>query len=135
MFDKGVKVIFNAAAGTGIGAINEAKKRAKMGQIAWVIGVDRDQYADGIYDGDKSVILTSAMKRVDQAAYAMIKAHKEGNFPGGQVLTFNAKTNGVGIPSHNPNLSAAIQSKVAEVLKELQSGKITVSDKQGSLIK
>ena len=135
MFDKGVKVIFNAAAGTGIGAINEAKKRAKMGQTAWVIGVDRDQYADGIYEGDKSVILTSAMKRVDQAAYAMIKALKEGNFPGGQILTFNAKTNGVGIPSHNPNLNTAIQDKVAEVLKELQSGKITVSDKQGSLLK
>lgn len=135
MFDKGVKVIFNAAAGTGIGAINEAKKRAKIGQTAWVIGVDRDQYADGIYEGDKSVILTSAMKRVDQAAYAMIKALKEGDFPGGQILTFNAKTNGVGIPSHNPNLNAAIQDKVAEVLKELQSGKITVSDKQGSLLK
>ena len=135
MFDKGVKAIFNAAAGTGIGAINEAKKRAKMGQTVWVIGVDRDQYADGIYEGDKSVILTSAMKRVDQAAYAMIKALKEGNFPGGQILTFNAKTNGVGIPSHNPNLDAAIQNKAAEVLKELQSGKITVSDKQGSLLK
>ena len=135
MFDKGVKAIFNAAAGTGIGAINEAKKRAKMGQTAWVIGVDRDQYADGIYEGDKSVILTSAMKRVDQAAYAMIKALKEGDFPGGQILTFNAKTNGVGIPSHNPNLNTAIQDKVAEVLKELQSGKITVSDKQGSLLK
>lgn len=135
MFDKGVKAIFNAAAGTGIGAINEAKKRAKMGQTVWVIGVDRDQYADGIYEGDKSVILTSAMKRVDQAAYAMIKALKEGDFPGGQILTFNAKTNGVGIPSHNPNLNTAIQDKVAEVLKELQSGKITVSDKQGSLLK
>lgn len=135
MFDKGVKAIFNAAAGTGIGAINEAKRRAKIGQTVWVIGVDRDQYADGIYEGDKSVILTSAMKRVDQAAYAMIKALKEGNFPGGQILTFNAKTNGVGIPSHNPNLDAAIQNKAAEVLKELQSGKITVSDKQGSLLK
>lgn len=135
MFDKGVKAIFNAAAGTGIGAINEAKRRAKIGQTVWVIGVDRDQYADGIYEGDKSVILTSAMKRVDQAAYAMIKALKEGNFPGGQILTFDAKTNGVGIPSHNPNLDAAIQNKAAEVLKELQSGKITVSDKQGSLLK
>ncbi len=135
MFDKGVKVIFNAAAGTGIGAINEAKKRAKVSQIAWVIGVDRDQYADGIYEGNKSVILTSAMKCVDQAAYAMIKALKEGNFPGGQTLTFNAKTNGIGIPNNNPNLSDEIQTKVVEVLKGLQSGKIIVFDRQGNLIK
>lgn len=135
MFDKGVKVIFNVAAGTGIGAINEAKKRVKTGQIAWVIGVDRDQFADGIYEGSKSIILTSAMKRVDQAAYSMVKALKEGEFPGGQTLTFNAKNNGIGIPQINPNLTNEIQAKVAEVLEKLQSGKIVVSDQQGSLIK
>lgn len=135
MFDKGVQVIFNAAAGTGIGAINEAKKRAKTGQIAWVIGVDRDQYADGIYEGNKSIILTSAMKRVDQAAYAMIKATKEGKFPGGQMMTFNAMTNGIGIPENNPNLANEIQEKIGKILEELQTGKIKVSDKQGDLIK
>lgn len=135
MFDKGVKVIFNAAAGTGIGAMNEAKKRVKVGQTAWVIGVDRDQYWDGIYEGNKSIILTSAMKRVDQAAYAMVKATREGKFPGGQTMTFDAKTNGIGIPENNPNLSKEVQDKLAKVLAGLQSGKIVVSDQQGDLIK
>ncbi len=135
MFDNGVKVIFNAAAATGIGAINEAEKRTKAGKEVWIIGVDRDQYWDGIYEGNKSVILTSAVKRVDQAAFAMIKALKENKFPGGEILTFNAKSNGVGIPDKNPNLSKEVQDKVAKVLEKLKSGEIVVSSQQGDLIK
>jgi len=135
MYDKGVKAIFCAAGGVGVGGINEAKSRAKAGQEVWVVGVDVDQYADGIYDGDKSIILTSAMKRIDQAAYDMIKAEKDGSFPGGQTLIFDAKNNGVGIPEENPNLSEEVQNQVAEVFKQLQAGEITVSDQQGDLIK
>lgn len=135
MYDKGIKAIFCAAGGVGVGGINEAKSRAKAGQEIWVIGVDVDQYADGIYDGDKSIILTSAMKRIDQAAYDMIKAEKDGNFPGGETLIFDAKNNGVSIPENNPNLSEEVQNKVAEVFKQLQAGEITVSDQQGDLIK
>lgn len=134
MFDHGVKVIFNAAAATGIGAINEAKKRTEAGEKAWIIGVDRDQYWDGIYKGNQSVILTSAVKRVDQAAFAMVKALKEGKFPGGEVITFNAQSNGVGIPEKNSNLSKEIQDKVAKVLEKLKSGEIVISDQQGDLI-
>lgn len=135
MFDKGVKVIFCAAGGVGVGAINEAKARAKAGKEAWIVGVDVDQYAEGIYEGEKSIILTSAMKRIDQAAFDMIKAEKEGNFPGGEILTFDAQNDGVGIPEENPNLSQEVQDQVAEVFEKLKSGEITVSDKQGDLIK
>jgi basic membrane protein A len=135
MYDKGVKTIFAAAGGVGIGAINEAKSRAKAGKEAWIIGVDVDQFAEGIYEGNKSIILTSAMKRIDQAAYDMIKAEKEGDFPGGETLVFSAANNGIGIPAVNPNLSDDVQQKVENVFKELQAGKIIVSSSQGSLIK
>lgn len=135
MYDKGVKAIFCAAGGVGIGAINEAKTRAKSGQNVWVIGVDVDQYSEGIYDGEKSIILTSAMKKIEQAAYDMIKAELDGEFPGGEILTFNAENDGVGIPAENPNLSEAVQEKVAEIYEKLQSGEITVADQQGDLIK
>ena len=57
MFDNGVKAIFTAAGGVGVGAINEAKTRATAGKEAWIVGVDVDQYADGIYKDDKSIIL------------------------------------------------------------------------------
>ena len=52
-----------------------------------------------------------------QLAYHMIKAELNGNFPGGQTLTFDAKNDGVGIPEENPNLSDEAVEKVNEVLE------------------
>ncbi|WP_083963630.1 BMP family lipoprotein [Spirochaeta cellobiosiphila] len=135
MYAKGVKVIFTAAGGVGIGAINEAKTRVKAGSDVWVIGVDSDQYNDGIYEGTKSVILTSAMKRVDVVTTEMVAAELEGSFPGGQVLRYDATHNAVGIPQENPNLSEDVQAQVASVFAKLQAGAITVSAEQGDLIK
>ncbi|WP_274363679.1 BMP family lipoprotein [Paenibacillus thermotolerans] len=135
MYDRGVKVIFAAAGGVGVGAINEAKTRATNGEQVWVVGVDVDQYADGIYDGDKSVILTSATKKIDTAAYDMVIAESKGEFPGGQILTFDAKNDGIGLPAENPNLGDDTKSKVAEVYEKLKSGDIKVAAEQGSLIK
>ena len=135
MYDRGVKAIFCAAGGVGVGVINEAKTRALSGKEAWVIGVDVDQYDDGIYEGDKSVILTSAIKRIDVAAYDMIKAETEGNFPGGDTLTFDASNDGVGIPVENPNLSKETTDKVAEVFNQIKEGNIKVSSEKGDLLK
>ncbi len=137
MFDKGVKAIFAAAGGVGVGAINEAKTRAVAGKSAWIVGVDVDQYPDGVYDAKsgKSIILTSAMKGIGVASYDMIKAEREGKYPGGQTLIFNAKNDGIGIPAVNPNLAADVQTKVTKVLADLKAGKILVADKQGGLIK
>ncbi len=135
MFDKGVQAIFCAAGGVGVGAINEAKARATAGKKVWIIGVDVDQYAEGIYDGKNSIILTSAMKRIDVAAFDMVKAELDGTFPGGQTLVFNAKNDGIGIPANNPNLSAEVMAKINEVLAQLKAGSITVSDSHGNLIK
>ncbi|HUC93678.1 MAG TPA: BMP family ABC transporter substrate-binding protein [Paenibacillus sp.] len=135
MYDRGVKVIFAAAGGVGVGAINEAKQRATGGKEAWIVGVDVDQYADGEYADGKSVILTSAMKKIDQAAYDMIVAETKGEFPGGQTLTFDAKNDGVGLPAENPNLSEEAVAKTNEVFGKLKAGEITVAAEQGDLIK
>ncbi|WP_248928853.1 BMP family lipoprotein [Paenibacillus hamazuiensis] len=135
MFDRGVNVIFAAAGGVGVGAINEAKTRANAGKTAWIVGVDVDQYKDGVYSGDKSVILTSAMKKIDHAAYDMVKAEAEGKFPGGKTLTMDSKNDGVGIPDKNPNLSDDTVKKVADVAAKIKSGEIKVAAEQGSLIK
>ncbi|QJD81848.1 BMP family lipoprotein [Cohnella herbarum] len=130
MYDRGVKVIFAAAGGVGVGAINEAKNRSDV----WIVGVDVDQYKDGEKDG-KSVVLTSAMKYIDTVAFDMIKAEAEGTFPGGQTLIFDAKNDGIGIPKENPNLSAETVSKVAEIYEKLKSGEVKVAGEKGDLIK
>ncbi len=135
MFDRGVKAIHAAAGGVGVGAITEAKDRAKKGENVWIVGVDVDQYADGVYEGDKSIILTSATKNIDVATFDMVKAELDGKFPGGQILTFDAKNDGVGIPAKNPNLSDDTQKKVADVYAKLKSGDVKVSGEQGNLIK
>ena len=90
--------------------------------------MDKDQYADGIYSGNKSAVLTSMMKRVDVAAYEVSKMTMEGKFPGGQVLVFSLKNKGVGIPDNNPNLSADIVAKVKEYEALIASGKLVVSE-------
>jgi basic membrane protein A len=133
MYDKGVDVIFTAAGGVGVGAINEAETRALGGEDIWIIGVDVDQYSDGIYEDDKSIILTSAVKKIDQAAYDMIAAELAGTFPGGETITFDTSNNGVGIPVTNPNLSEATTAKVDEIVAQIIAGSIVVSDQQGSL--
>ncbi|GAB6928296.1 BMP family ABC transporter substrate-binding protein [Paenibacillus sp. JCM 10914] len=135
MYDRGVNVIFAAAGGVGVGAIGEAKDRVQKGDDVWVVGVDVDQYADGIYQDEKSVILTSAVKKIDQSAYDMIKAETEGKFPGGQTLIFDASNDGVGLPENNPNLSEDVLKQVDEVYGKIKAGEIKVAGEQGDLIK
>jgi len=113
-YDAGAYVIFHAAGGTGNGLISEAKDRRSSGEDVWAIGVDKDQYEDGIYEGTNSAVLTSMMKRVDVAAYLVSEDTFNGEFPGGEILVFDLSNDGVGIPESNPNLSAAIISSIAD---------------------
>jgi len=129
-FNAGAYIIFHAAGATGNGMIKEAKERSAKGQIVWAIGVDKDQYADGVYSGAKSAILTSMMKRVDVAAHDVAVMTMNGKFPGGQVLTFDLKSKGVGLPANNPNLSAAIVKAIADYTAQIVSGKLKVDSKQ-----
>jgi basic membrane protein A and related proteins len=127
-FNAGAYIIFQAAGATGNGMIKEAKERTMKGKAVWAIGVDKDQYADGVYEGEKSVILTSMMKRVDVAAYDVITQTKAGKFPGGQVITYNAANGGVGIPVKNPNLSDEIVAAVKDYEGQIKAGKLVVSE-------
>ena len=134
MYEKGIDAIFCAAGGVGVGAINEAKSRARAGEKVWVVGVDADQYPDGVYEGNKSVIITSAVKKVGQAAYSMIEAFLGEEFPGGETISVDIADGAVGIPETNPNLSAPVISEVEEVAAAMIAGTITVSATQGNLI-
>ena len=136
MFDRGVKAVFAAAGGTGTGAITEAKARQSKGQKVWAIGVDTDQYDEGIYADGKSAILTSAMKKIDQTTYSLVKDFVEKNeFPGGQSLVLDAAKDCVGLPAKNPNLSEATTKTCDEVFAKIKSGEIVVSAERGNLIK
>lgn len=136
MYDRGVKCIFCAAGGVGNGVITSAKMQVNSGNEVWVIGVDRDQFKDGIYQEGKSVILTSAIKKVDVASYDMIKDLLNGNFKGGQILKFDISNDAVGIPDTNPNLSDDTIKVVKDIYAKLKDGSIVVKDNNndGSLV-
>ena len=126
-YDAGAYIVYHAAGGTGNGLISEAKARRANGEDVWAIGVDKDQYADGIYnDNGDSAVLTSMMKRVDVAAYNVAEATYNGEFPGGQILVFDLTNDGVGLPAENPNLSQAIIDEVAQYKAGILDGTYTV---------
>jgi basic membrane protein A len=125
MYDAGAYVIYHAAGGTGNGVIKEAKDRVLNGQDVWVVGVDADQYADGIYEGEKSVILTSMLKRVDIAAYNVCQAVLNDEFAGG-VQVFTLANGGVSLPAKNPNLKAEWMETINGFAEKVKSGEIIV---------
>jgi len=147
MFDAGADVIFVAAGGTGSGSIKEAQERAtkdlkESGEVKhWIVGVDKDQYAEGVFkakdkdgkDVEKSVILTSAVKRIDVAVKNILDSIKAGKFEGGTTKTFTIKEDGVGLPAQNPNLSDAIKTKIDAAVKDLKEGKVTVASEAAKI--
>lgn len=133
MYNKGIDIIFHAAGGVGVGVFNEAKQRGEKGEKVWVIGVDSDQYEQGKLSNGSSITLTSAMKRVDVAAYNHIDAKLNNSFPGGQILTLGLDVDAVGIPKDNPNLSADVLAKVEQAKKAILDKTVTVPNTQETL--
>jgi len=126
MYNTGVDVMFIAAGQTGVGAINETITQRQAGKDVWAIGVDRDQYEDGKMPGtDDSVMLTSAVKKVDAAAQEALKSIDDGTFNSGKTVSLTIKEGAVGLPKENPNLSDEIAKKVAEAEAAIKDGKVT----------
>lgn len=130
MYASGTDIIFACAGQVGVGVINEAKEQRTKGNEVFVVGVDKDQYEDGKYDGDKSVILTSAVKGVDIVAYEAMKLIKDGKFDeiGGKTTVKTVKDGAVGLPSTNPNLSDDATKAADEATQAIKDGKITPPD-------
>lgn len=115
MIAGGADVIFHAAGGTGLGAI-DACKEAKI----WAIGVDSDQSSVA-----PDTILTSALKRVDNAVFEESKAAVDGKYESG-VKTFELKDEGVDIAPTTDNLPEEVVTKVKEIKDKIISGEIKV---------
>jgi basic membrane protein A and related proteins len=129
-YDSGVYCIFSAAGFTGSGTIAMAKEYRAAGKNVWAIGVDSDQYEDGVYDAakTKSAVLTSMIKRVESATLYALKAVKDGTFKGG-VKVFDMKSDGVGFSDRNAELGKDIVAKVNAVKKDIIAGKVKVYTK------
>lgn len=126
-YDDGAYVIYHAAGGAGNGVIKEAKDRRTNGEDVWAIGVDKDQFEQGVYndDGD-SAVLTSMMKRVDVAAYDVTESVFEDTWVGGETLLFDLTNNGVDLPEINPNLTTTQLSTIEDYKQDIIDGVIVV---------
>lgn len=126
MYDKGADVILQAAGLVGVGAINEAKLRTEAGESCYVVGVDVDQYEAGLMSDGSSVILTSAVKKLDEAVYQALADIQANNFNGGSSSVLGIEQAGVGLPVENPNLEEHITTTIESVKHLVATGEIQV---------
>jgi basic membrane protein A and related proteins len=109
---KGSKVVFQVAGGCGLGALDAAKEEGVQG-----IGVDADQS----YLGDH--ILTSAVKKVDQAVFEAVKRAQEGMFKGGTDVIATVKNGGVGLGKIS-SAGEKYTDQIQEVTDQIAAGEI-----------
>lgn len=119
MITDGADVIFHAAGATGLGVIEACKENG-----IWAIGVDSDQSVLA-----PETIITSAMKRVDNACYDAAKSCLEGTLESG-IQTYDLSSAGVDIAPTTDNLPEDVIEAVEQVKEQIISGEITVPNNQ-----
>lgn len=129
MYNNNEDVIYQAAGGSGNGVFAAAKNAIKSKKV-WVIGVDRDQTAEGKYKGG-NLTLASTVKGVDIAVQKLAQAAMDDKFPGGKTVVYGLKDNGVRLT--RGNMSAKAWSKVQEYKEKIVKGDISVAEKPADL--
>ena len=120
LIDKGCDIIFVAAGGSGNGVFTAAKEAGNV----FVIGCDVDQYNDGV-NGDKNIILTSALKVMDINVDRALQAVADGSFKGGNY-TMTATTDSTGYVKETgrQQLSAETIQKLDAAYELVKSGAV-----------
>ncbi|MEM8855516.1 MAG: BMP family ABC transporter substrate-binding protein [Pseudomonadota bacterium] len=116
--DRGADVVYQAAGGTGLGVIRATADEGKL-----AIGVDSDQAA--VAPGS---VLTSMLKRVDNAAYNTLMDAMNGDFTSG-VVTMGLADEGVDYVADEENaslLTDEIRAAMEEAKAKIISGEIDV---------
>jgi basic membrane protein A len=126
--DKGADVIFTAAGNSGLGAFDAVEQygRDANGQAnKFVIGVDSNQ--NMVKPG---FVLTSMVKRVDNAVYDVVKVVLNGEFDGG-FHSFGLDKDGVAYAMDDNNkgiIPPDVISKVEIAKQQIIDGQIKVTD-------
>jgi ABC-type uncharacterized transport system permease subunit/basic membrane lipoprotein Med (substrate-binding protein (PBP1-ABC) superfamily) len=123
--EQGADVVFGAGGETGSGGIRGAAE-----QGVWAVGVDQDEWVTTFENGGApgaDRLLSSAVKRVDNAVYEATRRAVEGKFVG-QTALFDASNEGIGLAPHHAAESAIpeeVKGRIAELVAGLRSGTIT----------
>jgi basic membrane protein A len=119
-FDRGADVVYAAAGGTGLGVLQAAADSDK-----YSIGVDSNQ--NYLHPGS---VLTSMVKRVDNAVYDAFASAQEGTWEAG-VKNLGLAEDGVGyaLDEHNRDVvSAEMEQQLEAARKEIVERQIEVED-------
>ena len=117
-FGQGVNVIFHASGSTGLGVFEAARQTGKL-----AIGVDADQYKEA-----PGYVLTSMVKRVDNAVFDAIRRVKERRFTGG-IFQYGLAEDGVGYvyDANNEKLIPAdVRARLEGLKREIIAGRVSV---------
>ncbi|MEP6743813.1 MAG: BMP family ABC transporter substrate-binding protein [bacterium] len=124
---KGADVIFTAAGNSGLGAFDAVEQAGKQDGRAthFVIGVDANQ--NMVKPG---FVLTSMVKRVDNAVYAIVQDVVNGQFKAGfHVYGLNEDGVGYAMDENNKDLvTPEMIQQVEEAKKKIMGGEIKVVD-------
>ncbi|HZS08084.1 MAG TPA: BMP family ABC transporter substrate-binding protein [Blastocatellia bacterium] len=118
--EQGADIVFQAAGNSGLGVFDAAE-----GYKRFAIGVDSNQ--NWIKPG---FVLTSMVKRVDNAVFSVVKDLVEGKFKGGPHV-YGLDNDGVGyaIDDYNKALiPQAVIEKIEQAKRDIISGRIKVTD-------
>ena len=128
---KGADVIFTAAGNSGLGAFDAVEQQGKQNGRAthFVIGVDSNQ--NMVKPG---FVLTSMVKRVDNAVYDIVKDVVNHQFkPGLHVFGLDKDGVGYAMDDYNKDLNSNEAIQEADTAKKkIISGEIKVVDAMGS---
>ena len=119
-YEQGADVIFQAAGNSGLGVFDAAETYGKF-----AIGVDSNQ--NWIKPG---FILTSMLKRIENAVFSIVNDEVEGRFQGG-VHIYGLENDGVdyALDEHNRALiPPEVIERVEQAKRDIIAGRIKVTD-------
>lgn len=117
MFSAGADIVYHASGGTGVGVIEAAQETDNF-----AIGVDLDQS----YLAPNNV-LTSAIKRVDQAIVDLTPKLISGELAGGtDVILTLADGEYMGIPENHEHMPEEVYQDALAVIEKIRAGEIVV---------
>jgi basic membrane protein A and related proteins len=122
MYDGGADIVYHAAGGSGLGVFKAAAASNKL-----AIGVDSDQYNTVGDPALQAVILTSMLKRVDNAVQKFIGDFADGKASsfGGKNIVNDLSTDGVGLATSGGKIDD-IKDQIESYRKKIISGEIKV---------
>ena len=124
MYSQGADIIYHAAGGSGAGLFEAAKEQSdSSGSKVWAIGVDSDQYNTAGAEVQE-FILTSMLKRVDNAVYEVTVAQAAEAFANGNTV-YDLSSDGVGY-SVTGGFIDDIVPQLEELKAEIVAGNIVV---------